>query len=113
MPRLRRLALLALVLAVPSGAALAAPGASKQLRISVRGGKAVGGPQRFSAGKDEVVVLVVSADVEDEVHLHGYDRMKDVTPRKWAWLWVRTSITGRFEIELEDRSLEIGELTVK
>lgn len=114
MQRPARLLLLALALTLPAaGTALAAPSASKQLRISVQGGKPVGGIQRFTVDKNEVVVIVVSSDVEDEVHLHGYDKMKDVTPQKWAWLWVRTNIPGKFDIELESRGLQIGELTVK
>jgi hypothetical protein len=112
----RPLWLLVLAVAVGFAAAVPAQGApakSKQLRITVQGGKPVGGIQRFTVAKNEVVALVVSSDVEDEVHLHGYDKMKDVTPQKWAWLWLKAGITGVFEIELESRGLQIGELTVK
>jgi hypothetical protein len=46
------------------------------------------------------------------VHLHGYDLMADVAPGSPARLRVDASITGRFEIELEDAEQEIAQLTV-
>lgn len=59
------------------------------------------------------VRLVVIADVTDHVHVHGYDLMADVAPGTPAVIQFAADITGRFEIELEDRGREIAQLTVE
>jgi hypothetical protein len=50
--------------------------------------------------------------VADHVHVHGYDLMKDVTPGKPVKFRFKANIDGQFEIELEDRALEIATLRV-
>ena len=59
------------------------------------------------------VTLVVSSDIADEVHLHGYDLMADAAPGEKARIAFVATIPGRFEVELEDRALQIGELEVR
>jgi cytoskeletal protein RodZ len=83
------------------------------LRVTVRGGRPVGGIQRTTVTKNERVRIVVRSDVSDHVHLHGYDVMRDVAPGAPAQLAVDTTLTGIFEIELEDRRLHIAELEVR
>jgi hypothetical protein len=82
------------------------------IRVTVRDGRPVGGIARPAVDQGERVVLVVRADVSDHVHLHGYDRMADVAPGRPARLPFRATIPGRFEVELEDRGLQIAEITV-
>ena len=84
-----------------------------QVPIVVRGGKPVGGIKRATVAKDRVVVLVVRSDVADEVHLHGYNIMRDVAPGSPARLRFRATIPGQFEAELEDRGLQIANITVR
>jgi len=57
-------------------------------------------------------VLIVRSDVADHVHLHGYDIMRDVAPGMPARLPFKATITGRFEVELEDRGVPIADITV-
>jgi hypothetical protein len=83
-----------------------------QVPIVVRGGKPVGGIKRATVAKDRVVVLVVRSDVADEVHLHGYNVMRDVAPGSPARLRFRATIPGQFEAELEGRGLQIAEISV-
>jgi hypothetical protein len=83
------------------------------VRIVVRDGKVVGGLQRTTVDQGKRVALVVSSDVADEVHLHGYDKMVDVTPGKPARLVFVASLPGRFEVELEDRGLQIADIEVR
>jgi heme/copper-type cytochrome/quinol oxidase subunit 2 len=59
------------------------------------------------------VEIVVTSDVADHVHLHGYDIMRDVAPGKTARIRFRANVPGRFEVELEDRGVQIADLTVK
>jgi hypothetical protein len=83
------------------------------VRIVVRGGEVVGGLKRATVDQGEKVAIVVGADVADEVHLHGYDKSADVAPGKPARLVFVASIPGRFEVELEDRGLQIADLEVR
>ncbi|HKG09720.1 MAG TPA: hypothetical protein VKB07_04050 [Gaiellaceae bacterium] len=84
-----------------------------EIPIVVRGGKPVGGIKRATVAKDRVVVLVVRSDVADEVHLHGYNVMRDVEPGTPARLRFRATIPGQFEAELEERGLQIANITVR
>jgi hypothetical protein len=73
----------------------------------------VGGLKRATVEKGEKVALVVVSDVADEVHLHGYDKITDVAPGKAARIVFVASIPGRFEVELEDRGVQIADLEVR
>jgi hypothetical protein len=83
------------------------------VRIVIRGGKVVGGLKRATLEQGEKVAIVVGSDVTDEVHLHGYNKLADVAPGKPARLVFVASIPGRFEVELEDRGLQIADLEVR
>ena len=65
---------------------------------------------RFDEG--ETVRFRVRSDQPEHVHVHGYDIMKDVEPGKTANVSFKATITGIFEIELEDSAQEIAELRV-
>jgi hypothetical protein len=58
------------------------------------------------------VRIVVTSDVADEVHLHGYDLSAEVAPGEEAEIEFEATIAGQFEIELESRSQLIGVLEV-
>ena len=90
------------------------PPAPKVVRVNivVRGGRPVGGIRRVTVAKNRRVILTVRADVTDEVHLHGYDVMRDIAPGKPGRIDFRATIPGRFEAELEDAGLQIADLTV-
>jgi hypothetical protein len=83
------------------------------IRIAVVGGQPEGGIRRASVRRGRQVVLRVTADVADHVHLHGYDLMADVAPGAPAQIRFRATVPGRFEIELEDRRIPIGDLEVR
>jgi hypothetical protein len=83
------------------------------VRIVVRGGKVAGGLKRATIDQHKRAVIVVSSDVADDVHLHGYDESVDVAPGKPARLVFVASIPGRFEVELEDRGLQIADIKVR
>jgi hypothetical protein len=83
------------------------------MRIVIKGGKPTGGIERVSVTKGDRVRLVVVSDVPDEVHLHGYDLSTDVSPTRRGVIAFRATVPGRFEVELEERGLQIGELEVR
>ena len=68
-------------------------------------------PHRQEVGSD--VVVTVTSDVADEVHLHGYDLSADVAPGAPATIRFEANAPGRFEIELENTGVQIAELEVR
>jgi hypothetical protein len=89
------------------------PAGPTQIRITFRGGRVIGGLRRARLDRGDRAVLVVRADVTDHIHLHGYDIMRDVSPGRPARLPFRATIPGRFEVELEDRRLQIAQIEVR
>jgi hypothetical protein len=85
----------------------------RTVRIVVQNAAPKGGIVRETVGKGERVVLVVSSDVADEIHLHGYDLSRDVEAGGTARLAFTAKVVGRFEVELEQRGVQIAELTVE
>ncbi len=69
--------------------------------------------KHFSVQRDRQVELVVESELTDHVHVHGYDLMADVAPGAPATIRFKATAPGRFEIELEDRGIQIGELEVR
>ena len=68
-------------------------------RIEIRGGEAVGGPAEIGAKNGDTVVIVVSSDAPDDIHLHGYDIEKKVAPGSPARFKFKANLEGEFEIE--------------
>lgn len=97
----------------PTTETATAPSGPTQIRIVVRGGQPVGGVKRPTVRQGERVVLVIRSDVADEVHLHGYDIKRDVTPGAPAQLAFRATIAGRFEVELEGQGVLLADLEVR
>jgi hypothetical protein len=84
-----------------------------QVDVVVVGGEPQGGIVRESVDLDSAVVLTVTSDVADEVHVHGYDLMADVAPGAPATIRFTADAPGRFEIELENTGVQIAELEVR
>jgi hypothetical protein len=84
-------------------------------RITIKGGKPVGGIAKLSAVSGDQVRFVVVSDTEGEVHVHGYEIFEDVAPGKPTEVSFPAEIEGAFEIELHSHTageFEIGELEV-
>ena len=80
--------------------------------IVIKHGKPVGGIRDLTYNKGEQIHFIVDSDVSDEVHMHGYDIMKDVKAGGTVSFDFPASIEGVFEAELEGRKEQILELTV-
>lgn len=80
--------------------------------IVIENGKPVGGIAQLTYNKGEEVRFKVDSDVADEVHVHGYDIMKDVKAGGTVSFDFPATIEGVFEAELEGRKEQILELTV-
>ena len=83
------------------------------ITVVVRNEEVVGGIRRATVDKGDRTVLLVRSDVADEVHLHGYDRSAPVGPRKPARIAFTATLAGGFEVELEERGLEIAQIEVR
>jgi hypothetical protein len=83
------------------------------VRIVVQNAAPKGGIVRATIHKGDRVVLVVTSDVADEIHLHGYDKSTNVAAGGTARLPFTANIAGRFEVELESRGEQIADLTVQ
>jgi hypothetical protein len=84
-----------------------------RVAITIREGLPVGGIRRVTVAKNRQVVLVVTSDVVDHVHLHGYDIMRDVGPGQPARIAFRATRVGTVEAELEERGVQIASITAK
>ena len=85
----------------------------KTVDIVVENAAPKGGIVRATIDKGDQVVLVVTSDVADEIHLHGYDLSRDVEAGGTVRVPFTADIAGRFEVELEQRGVQIADLTVQ
>jgi len=84
----------------------------KVTTIVIKHGKPVGGIADLTYNEGEEVRFKVDSDVSDEVHMHGYDIMKDVKAGGSVSFDFPATLEGVFEAELEGRKEQIIELTV-
>jgi len=80
--------------------------------ITVKNGEPVGGVQELEYSAGDQVRFKVDSDVADEIHVHGYDLMKDVPAGGSVSFSFPAEIEGIFEVELEGRKEQIAELRV-
>jgi hypothetical protein len=81
-------------------------------QIVVKGGKPAGGIKTITVSKGDQIRFVVNSDVSDEIHVHGYDFMKDVKAGGKISFSFPAKIDGEFEVELESRAQQIAKLVV-
>lgn len=72
----------------------------------------VEGGGRIAIPLGHTVTLVVTSDVDDEVHLHGYDLTADLTAGQPGELIFDATIPGVFEAELHDAGTPLAELEI-
>jgi hypothetical protein len=89
-----------------------APSTTTPRLIVIRHGKPVGGIQKLTYHAGDRVRFTVRSDVADEVHVHGYNYMKDVTAGGQVSFDFPAKLQGDFEAELESRKEQIIDLRV-
>ncbi|RZT86813.1 hypothetical protein EV383_3712 [Pseudonocardia sediminis] len=97
--------------AAPSPAAPAAP-AVRTVRVSYAGGTVTGDTGTVAITRGEAVQIVVTSDVADEAHLHGYDREAPLTAGRPATIAFTANIPGEFELELHGSGAQLATLQV-
>jgi hypothetical protein len=80
--------------------------------IVIKDGEPVGGVEELSFAEGDLIRFKVDSDVAEEVHFHGYDVSMDVKAGGSVEFDVPATITGVFEVELEQSVTQIAEITV-
>lgn len=83
------------------------------IAVTVRSGKVETSEPIVEVPLGARVRIEVTADVEDEVHVHSYDLKAPTKPGETVAIEFNADIPGSFEVELEERKLKLFELTVR
>ncbi|MFH5230202.1 hypothetical protein [Antrihabitans spumae] len=96
--------------------AAAAPSVSAQepaqLVFAVADGRKTSGPDTVEVQRGAVVVLEVTSDQADELHLHGYDQTAELQPGVPGKLEFKADIPGTFELELHSTDAVLTQVRV-
>lgn len=98
--------------AKPGAAAAPAAPTVHMINIKVRGGKASGDTGRIAVPLGTPVIVSVSSDAADEIHVHGYDRKAKVPAGTTGSVVFTANTAGVFEVELENAKLQLVQLQV-
>jgi hypothetical protein len=96
----------------PSTSTEEAPAEPAVPTVRVVDAKPQGGVKKLEFDKGDQIRFKVVSDTADEIHVHGYDLMKDVEKGGSVSFSFKGSIDGRFVVELEDHGEQIAELDV-
>ena len=89
-----------------------AAGADVVIEIEIVDGSVVGGVEQVEIPIGSTVALVVTADIDEELHVHGYDVFAELTAGVPGTLVFEARIPGVFEAELEGRGQRIVDLEI-
>jgi hypothetical protein len=81
--------------------------------VRVVDAKPQGGVKKLTFKKGDQIRFRIVSDTADEIHVHGYDLMKDVAKGGSVTFSFKGSIDGRFVVELEGHGEQIAELDVE
>jgi len=86
---------------------------ARTIELAYAGGQVSGGVRTESVRVGAMVVLRVTSDVAEEVHVHTYDAMADVAAGRTAEVRFTATVPGRFEVELEKSGRQLLVLEVR
>lgn len=89
------------------------PDGALMVDVGFVGGDVTGIEGRVDVELGQTVMLRISSDVAEHVHVHGYDIFLDVGPDQEGTLMFEANVPGVFEIEFEDSGLLVTELEVR
>lgn len=98
--------------AAPAEPAAPAPG-TVEIDVAIAGGKVTTAKPIVDVPLGKPVLLEVTSDKADTVHVHGYDKEGPVTPDQPLRLTFDATIPGVFEIELHSTKLRLLRLRVR
>ena len=84
-----------------------------EVTASVRDGKATPKPRRVQVPVGSTVRLQVTSDVDDEVHVHGFDVEEPLAAGRPTTIELHAEQPGLFEVETHETELELLQLEVR
>ena len=104
--------------ATPAPAAAQDPAAGRALaprrvEIAFRGGAVQGGLQEIDVPLGTPVRIVITSDVADEGHLHGYDKEIELAPGVSGTISFTADTPGVFDLELHGSDAKLARLEVR
>ena len=89
-----------------------APPEERVVELTFSGGEVTGGPQEVALPAGERVRLLVTSDVAEEVHVHGYDLEVPLVPGTPTPIDLVGDLPGVWEVELHGSGDLLCELEV-
>jgi hypothetical protein len=86
---------------------------SQRIEVTLADGRVSGGADRVPVAAGTPVTLVITSDVADEVHVHGYDLAAALVAAQPTELTFDADIAGVFEVELHDAGTVLLTLQVQ
>jgi FtsP/CotA-like multicopper oxidase with cupredoxin domain len=96
----------------PISAASTTPKADVTITVTVAGGKVNPSGATIRAKAGQTVLITATTDVDDELHVHGYDKEVELEPGKPASVEFVANMKGTFEIETHKSGKLIAKLVV-
>ena len=93
-------------------AAAAVPSPPESFDLVIRQGRLVSGPTVIKVHQGDDVIVHLTSDAADELHLHGYDLHAKTRAGETVTLQFSATRTGRFGYELHHANAELGALEV-
>jgi hypothetical protein len=84
-----------------------------EITVAVRGGVVIPPTHRVPIAKGSQVQLMVTSDVDDEVHIHGYNIEKPVSAGETVTIDFTADQSGLFEVETHESNLQLLQLEVR
>jgi len=84
-----------------------------EISVAVTDGMVEPKPRRVEVAKDSQVRLIVTSDVDDELHVHGYEVEAELEAGRPTTVELVADQTGIFEVETHESELELLQLEVR
>ena len=88
------------------------PVADISFEVVYSNGTVEGGPQQVEVELGSMVALTVTSDIDEEIHVHGYDEYLNISAGETTTLIFEARIPGVFEAELEGNGQRLIEFEV-
>ena len=94
-------------------AAASGKGRTVSIDVLIAKGKISPAPGALQAKKGDHVDITITSDTADEVHVHGYDIEKPLTPGQPTEIQFDATQQGRFEVETHESGKTLFQLIVR
>ena len=84
-----------------------------EITVSVRDGKVMPKPHRVEVPLGSEIRLQVTSDVDDELHVHGFDVEKELEAGRTTTVELQADQAGLYEVETHETELELLQLEIR